>query len=492
VIGTWLTIQALLVLAAALDVVLPTRPPAEMLLRTRVLWGVAWLAPLAAGLAAHAAPADAGFLPGLATPQVFDGLPAATSGLAQDLAPAWVLPVWIVPAIGMLLLLRTLAAARDLLRDAVVFRALGAVRVAVAPRAGTPLALRLRHAWVLVDPATVADPDLSLVIAHEVQHHRQGDTVFAWILALTDIVGWCGPGSLLIRRRLGLREEIACDAAVACRSDPTRYARLLARVASVPTWHGALALTRSPLTTRLHMLLAPPRPRSALLAQATGALAVALLASVAITSNARAASPSDVATVAARADARTPGDGFSVSTDPLVVAALDEMATHSTTFVARAVHAWAPLVDRALADAGLPPELAAVPVVESGYTNWGADGHGGASLAPGVPGRGLWMFIPATARAYGLRVDATTDDRLDPARETEAAVALLADLHDRFGDWPLALAAYNQGSAAVSAAIEKEGTRDAFELARRGALNGYVAQVMAAALVLEDPTLIER
>lgn len=152
----------------------------------------------------------------------------------------------------------------------------------------------------------------------------------------------------------------------------------------------------------------------------------------------------------------------------------------------------APLVDGALAGAGLPAWLAAVPLIESGYTNWGAPGGTAeSSRAPGaVPGRGLWMFIGPTARSYGLKVTQSVDERLDAELETAAAVELLTDLHERYGDWGLALAAYNQGSLAVDAAIEAGGTRDALALSEAGLLNGYVPMVMAGALLLEAPELV--
>jgi soluble lytic murein transglycosylase-like protein len=99
------------------------------------------------------------------------------------------------------------------------------------------------------------------------------------------------------------------------------------------------------------------------------------------------------------------------------------------------------------------------------------------------------MFVSGTARSYGLRVDAARDDRLDPAKETHAAVKLLSDLYVEFGDWALAIAAYNQGAQTVRLAIRAEGTRDAWTLIERGALNSYLPKVMAAALLLEDPSL---
>ena len=114
-------------------------------------------------------------------------------------------------------------------------------------------------------------------------------------------------------------------------------------------------------------------------------------------------------------------------------------------------------------------------------------------MAPGtMAGSGLWMFIPATARTYGLRVDEAVDERLDPVRETEAAVALLSDLHAEFGDWGLALAAYNQGPSHVREAIRAHGTRDVWALCAEDALNDYVPTVWAAMLIRARPSLVGR
>ncbi len=70
---------------------------------------------------------------------------------------------------------------------------------------------------------------------------------------------------------------------------------------------------------------------------------------------------------------------------------------------------------------------------------------------------GLWQLMPATAREMGLRVDGTVDERLDMYRSTEAAVLMLKDLHQQFGDWHLALAAYNCGPGRVRRAIRAAG-----------------------------------
>jgi membrane-bound lytic murein transglycosylase D len=129
----------------------------------------------------------------------------------------------------------------------------------------------------------------------------------------------------------------------------------------------------------------------------------------------------------------------------------------------------------------LPAELLAIPLVESGYRNRSAD-------ANAAHGAGIWMFVAPTAHAFGLRVDARHDDRLNPRAETGAATELLSQLHAHFGDWALALLAYNGGRAAVDRAISQARTRDAFRLAELGYENDphYLARVTAVIIAMKN------
>lgn len=136
-----------------------------------------------------------------------------------------------------------------------------------------------------------------------------------------------------------------------------------------------------------------------------------------------------------------------------------------------------PIFDEALADRDLPDELLAVAFFESGFDNIPQEDP--------RPSGGVWQFIQPTARSYGLVVDGSTDERMDVAKSTGAALDLLDDLHTRFDDWGLAFAAYNVGPQAVQAAIDAHGTDDWVALVNAGALPHYPADVMAAVRFLD-------
>lgn len=127
----------------------------------------------------------------------------------------------------------------------------------------------------------------------------------------------------------------------------------------------------------------------------------------------------------------------------------------------------------------IPPELVAVVLVESA-------GRPSALSPRGA--LGLWQLIPETARRYGLRVESGRDERLDTQKATRAAARYLRDLHERFADWQLALAAYNAGGDRVASAIDRAGRADFSILSARHLLpaetRNYVPAVVAAATMI--------
>lgn len=133
-----------------------------------------------------------------------------------------------------------------------------------------------------------------------------------------------------------------------------------------------------------------------------------------------------------------------------------------------------PAVETILRSHGVPAGLAAVILVESG-------GRPTALSSKGA--LGLWQLMPDTARRYGLRVDEVQDERLNTLTATDAAARYLHDLYAQFGDWKLALAAYNTGEANVTSAILRAHTQDFDQLASLRMLPNetleYVPKVLA-------------
>jgi len=99
------------------------------------------------------------------------------------------------------------------------------------------------------------------------------------------------------------------------------------------------------------------------------------------------------------------------------------------------------------------------------------------------------MFIESTARHYGLKVDDTVDERVDVYLLTDAAMRYLTANRLRFNDWQLAILAYNMGETKVQEAIDKTGSRDAWEIIRAGYENDkdYYPNIMAAIIIMKNP-----
>lgn len=147
---------------------------------------------------------------------------------------------------------------------------------------------------------------------------------------------------------------------------------------------------------------------------------------------------------------------------------------------------YAPLISGKLEERNMPQDLFYLAMIESGF-NPKAYSSARAS--------GLWQFISDTGRRYGLDINRAVDERNDPAKSTDAALAYLSDLHDRFGSWYLAAAAYNTGENRVGRIMRQEtgsekGTdEDYYEIWNRlpRETRDYVPLMIAAARIAKDP-----
>jgi membrane-bound lytic murein transglycosylase B len=132
-----------------------------------------------------------------------------------------------------------------------------------------------------------------------------------------------------------------------------------------------------------------------------------------------------------------------------------------------------PVLTPILHEQGIPDEIAALVLVESA-------GQPTARSPKGA--RGIWQFMPDTARRYGLAVTADLDERIEIVKFTVAAARYLHDLYQRFGDWRLAFAAYNAGEQTVQRAVARTGHGDFLRIERAlpEETRNYVPAVMRA------------
>lgn len=121
---------------------------------------------------------------------------------------------------------------------------------------------------------------------------------------------------------------------------------------------------------------------------------------------------------------------------------------HSVSYMLGASNFYTPIFEEALEAYGLPLELKYLPVIESAL-NPMATSHAGAA--------GLWQFMVATGKQYGLEVNSLVDERRDPIKSSFAAARYLKDLYNIFGDWSLVIAAYNCGPENIKKAMHRAG-----------------------------------
>ncbi len=143
---------------------------------------------------------------------------------------------------------------------------------------------------------------------------------------------------------------------------------------------------------------------------------------------------------------------------------------------------YADMIYRILDEEGLPQELIYLAQAESAFLP-----RAMSRMAAG----GMWQFIRPRGREYGLMQTPYTDDRFDPEKATRAAARHLRDLYEQFGDWYLAVAAYNCGPGNVDRAVQRTGYADFWELYRRNALpretSNYLPIILALTIMAKNP-----
>ncbi len=139
-----------------------------------------------------------------------------------------------------------------------------------------------------------------------------------------------------------------------------------------------------------------------------------------------------------------------------------------------------PEIREILRSEGIPPEIAYLPLIESGFNPRAVSNKNAV---------GLWQFIRPTGLKYGLRINHWVDERMNVEKSTLAAAQYLKKMHKEFGSWELALAGYNCGEKRVSRAIRKTGSTDFWTLSRKlpRETRNYLPKFNAAVIIASNP-----
>jgi membrane-bound lytic murein transglycosylase D len=406
--------------------------------------------------------------------------------------------------ISALNVLRDFRSLRKILSSVHVFRKIGKVRVGFSENISIPFSVLLgKAAWVIVPNSFLADSrKMAISILHELQHHRQRDTMWLLVIqvfkaatAFNPFFGWWS-NTILELQELKVDENLVDHGKV----NPREYARCLIEVAETavleerrPTCAAGFAFLpdRLQLTRRIEAMFNKKICSKESVILIGGFLLVSMTALAVSTGKflgTRAISMKDAQAMAEVAQRST---RFPVVVNDLVLEQLNRYlgTAQGRTYMKNALlrmEKYRPLIEEKIKQYDMPLELLAVPIIESGYRNLPESRNS-------VRSAGLWQFIRSTAKVYGLRVDNVVDERLDVDLSTDAALRYILSNQLRFQDWLLAMQAYNVGEVNLQKAIVSQGSRNVWDLIRAGfeGDKGYIAKIEAAVLIMKNPESLE-
>lgn len=136
-----------------------------------------------------------------------------------------------------------------------------------------------------------------------------------------------------------------------------------------------------------------------------------------------------------------------------------------------------PFIEEQLHESRLPDDLKYLPIAESALRN---------DVVSSAWAAGIWQFMPETAKEYWLIVNEFIDERYHFEKSTLAAIKYLQDLHDKFKNWPLALAWYNRGQNAIAKALNDQNVTSYFDLQLNDETSRYLYRILAIKYVIQD------
>lgn len=151
----------------------------------------------------------------------------------------------------------------------------------------------------------------------------------------------------------------------------------------------------------------------------------------------------------------------------------------STLLIIKRANRAFPVIEPILKQYGVPDDFKYLAVIESGLVN----------VVSPAGAKGVWQFMPATAKEKGMEVNDIVDERYDLQKSTEAACKYLLDAKNKFGSWTLAAASYNGGVTGVNKQIEMQKVSNYYDLLLTEETSRYVFRILALKEIMKNPQL---
>ena len=359
------------------------------------------------------------------------------------------------------------------------------------------------RAYIIIPSTLVSNREyFKVALFHEIQHHRQGDTAWIYLIWLLRLICFFNPAIHLWSREISKLQEFSCDEILIGRKKISResYANCLLAVAQscqvkmlAPLCATGLTfLTDDKLIKRRIEFMYSEKTKP--LSHPRQALIFSLLFVIFLgTSYASKSFVQDkrITLHYAQKLVQSMKSEIPIEINDLVLKQLNRYAgtPEGRAFFKESLirmNNYKSMIEKKLIVNKLPIELLAVPLVESGYQILPQD--------PNHPswGAGIWMFIKSTARTFGLKVDHNVDERLNAELLTDAAIKYFQSNYTLFSDWQLSLLAYNIGERALQNSMSKLHTRDAWVISRneQDSNNDYLARVIATIIIIKNPEIL--
>ena len=149
----------------------------------------------------------------------------------------------------------------------------------------------------------------------------------------------------------------------------------------------------------------------------------------------------------------------------------------TTTLILKRANRVFPIIEPILKKNGIPDDFKYLAVIESGLVN----------VVSPAGARGVWQFMPQTAKEYGMEVNDIVDERYHLEKSTQAACDYLKSAKNKFGNWTLAAASYNGGVAGINKQIERQGVTDYYDLLLTEETSRYVFRIVALKEIMKNP-----